>query len=137
MQDIYDTFRPPGFGSMNTYLFVSRAPAFITFLRNAFYAEEIARTLRPDGITIANAILKIGDTHFMIAEARAGFSDMRTCFYLYTQMVDSMYKNALQHGAEAVFPPSDQEYGDRQGGIKDPWGNYWWISKRLSETDYE
>ena len=32
---------------------------------------------------------------------------------------------------------SDMPYGDRQGGVKDPFGNIWWISQRLVDGPYE
>lgn len=72
----------------------------------------------------------------MISQAAGQFEGMRTAFYLYVNDVDSLYEIALKHGAESVFPPSDMEFGDRQGGIVDPAGNYWWISKRLEEQGY-
>ncbi len=27
-------------------------------------------------------------------------------------------------------------YGDRQGGVRDAWGNIWWISQRLVDGPY-
>jgi PhnB protein len=28
-------------------------------------------------------------------------------------------------------------YGDRQGGVRDPAGNIWWISQRIVRAPYE
>ena len=61
---------------------------------------------------------------------------MRTSFYLFVNDADALYQRALNFGALKVFDPMDMEYGDRQGGVIDPSGNYWWISKRLEEKDY-
>ncbi|NNE75804.1 MAG: VOC family protein, partial [Pricia sp.] len=61
---------------------------------------------------------------------------MRASFYLYVNDVDVVYANAVAQGAESNFPPADMDYEDRQAGIKDPAGNYWWISKRLIEKGY-
>jgi len=30
----------------------------------------------------------------------------------------------------------DMPYGDRQGGVKDPHGNIWWISQRTLHDPY-
>jgi PhnB protein len=32
---------------------------------------------------------------------------------------------------------ADMPYGDRQGGVRDAWGNLWWISQRLVDAPYE
>jgi uncharacterized glyoxalase superfamily protein PhnB len=50
--------------------------------------------------------------------------------------VDEIYQLAMKNGAKSVFEPADQDFGDRQGGIEDPAGNYWWISMRLEEKNY-
>lgn len=31
---------------------------------------------------------------------------------------------------------ADMPYGDRQGGIRDPHGNVWWVSQRLVHGPY-
>ena len=137
MNPIFQTYRPEGFGTVNGYLFVENPLELIDFLVNAFYAEEINRTLNPNNGDLANVILKIGTSCFMISQARGPFLNMRTAFYLYVDDVDDMHQRALAHGATAEFNPADMDYGDRQSGIKDPSGNYWWISKRLKEKGYE
>ena len=65
------------------------------------------------------------------------FEGMRSSFYLYTADVDALYADALEAGAASVLEPADMDYGDRQAGVTDPEGNYWWISMRLAETDYD
>lgn len=136
MNSKFDTFRPDGFKTVNTYLFVKDPEGLISYLQRSFYAEEISRTLRPDSGEIANVILKIGDTCIMLSQANGPFLNMRTSLYLYVKNVDEMYKNAIDNGGKSVFEPGDQDFGDRQGGIEDPAGNYWWISSRLKEGNY-
>jgi PhnB protein len=29
------------------------------------------------------------------------------------------------------------DYGDRQGGVRDPFGNLWFVSTRLADGSYE
>jgi PhnB protein len=41
MNQIYNTFRPTGFGRVSVYLFREDPKALIDFLQKAFYAEEI------------------------------------------------------------------------------------------------
>ena len=131
----YDTYLPPGFSTINTYLFVANPQELIDFLQNAFHAEEISRTMRDE--EIANVILKIGHSCMMISQARGMFEGMRTSMYLFTNDVDTLHQQALNHGGKEVLEPADMDYEDRQSWIEDPAGNYWWISKRLVEKGYE
>ena len=42
----------------------------------------------------------------------------------------------LAQGATQVMAVDDQPYGDRQGGLKDAWGNDWWGSQRTVLEPY-
>lgn len=137
MKKIYNTYKPEGFSTMNTYLFVSNPFELIDFLKNAFYASEESRTMNPENGDLSNCILKIGNSCFMISQARGTFLNMRTAIYLYVDDVDALHQRAIEHGADVVFEAEDMPYGDRQSGVVDPSGNYWWISKRLVERGYE
>lgn len=136
MKKIFDTYRPEGFHTVNAYMFVSNPEEEIDFLKKAFYAKEINRTTNKEG-DIGNCVLQIGDSCFMISQARDEFEGMRTSFYLFVEDVDMVFQNALAKGGAVVFEPMDMSYKDRQGGIKDPAGNYWWISKRLVSKGYD
>jgi uncharacterized glyoxalase superfamily protein PhnB len=137
MNKIYNTYRPEGFGTISSYLMVEKPEELIDFLKIAFYAEELNRSMNPKTDEIANVILKIGTSCFMISQARDQFLNMRTTFYLYVDDVDAMHKRAIENGAKEEFEPADMPYEDRQSGVVDPSGNYWWISKRLVEKEYE
>ena len=136
MDDMYDTYRPEGFHTISPYLMIEDPAGLIRFLEKAFNAEELGRTLDDTGEIIRNAILKIGDSCFMLGQARGEFMGMRTSFYLYVADADKMYQRAVDAGGTGLFAPMDMDYGDRQGGVIDPAGNYWWISTRLSEEAY-
>lgn len=133
----YNTFRPKGFGTVSPYLFASDPETLISFLKSAFDAQELSRTINPDNGDIANCILKLGDSCIMISQARGDFEGMSTSFYLYVENIDEVFEHALKCGATEVFKPADMDYGDRQGGVQDPAGNYWWISKRFVQSNYQ
>ncbi len=124
MNTIFDTYTPDGFGTMNPYLFAEKPLALITFLKEAFDAQEVHRTVNPKTGDLANVILKIGTSCFMISQARKPFLNMRTAFYLYVNNVDEVHQRAIEYGAKEEFAPMDMDYGDRQSGIVDPSGNY-------------
>ena len=133
---IYQTFLPDGFSTVNSYIFSEDPKGLIEFYKKAFYAEELSRTVHPEKGDILNCIIKIGYSAFMISQARGEFLGMRSSFYLFTENVDELHKNALKNGGKLVLDPMDMDYDDRQSGIIDPSGNYWWISKRLVQKNY-
>jgi uncharacterized glyoxalase superfamily protein PhnB len=51
--------------------------------------------------------------------------------YLYVDDVDATYQRALQAGATTVMEPTDEEDGDRRGGVQDPFGNMWFLARHL------
>lgn len=136
MNKIFNTFKPKGFNTVTPYLFADNPQKMIDFLKNAFYAIEINRSVNPKTGDIANVILQIGDTCFMISQAREQFEGMRTALYLFVDDVETIHKRAIENGAKVEFEPGDMPYGDRQSGIIDPCGNYWWISKRKEKKGY-
>ena len=44
---------------------------------------------------------------------------------------------ALATGATLEMAVADMPYGDRQGGIRDPAGNIWWISQHMEDKPYD
>ena len=137
MNKIFEPYRPEGFGTMSGYLFSENPEELIDFLKKAFYAEELNRSINPTNGDIANVILKIGSSCFMMSQARGQFLNMRTAFCLYVDDVDLIHKRAVANGAKVEFEPANMDYEDRQSGIIDPSGNYWWISKRLVTKGYD
>ena len=131
MDNIFNTYKPDNFHTVTPYLFVNNPQRFIDFLKNAFLAIELSRTINP-----TNGILQIGDTCFMVSQAREQFEGMKTSMYLYVDDVEIIHKRAIEHGAKVEFEPTDMPYEDRQSGIIDPCGNYWWISKRQVNKGY-
>jgi len=133
----FEAYKPNGFHTVNSYLFVDNPQKLIDFLKNAFFAQEINRSTIAETGEIANVILKIGDTCFMISQAREQFVGMRTALYFFVDNVEEMHERAIKYGATEEFEPADMPYQDRQSGIIDPCGNYWWISKRKVKEGYD
>lgn len=126
---------PEGYHSITPYLIVKDADKLIDFLKNAFGAKEIHRSLKPEG-QIMHAEVQIGDSRIMMAEA----SDQITApvlLYLYVEDVDSVYKQAIKAGGVSLGEPMDQFYGDRSGGVQDPSGNHWWIGTHVEDITPE
>lgn len=48
--------------------------------------------------------------------------------YVYVADVDDAYARALKSGATSVAKPADKPYDERTAGVKDGFGNTWWMA---------
>jgi uncharacterized glyoxalase superfamily protein PhnB len=124
---------PEGLRAVTPFLHPHGAPQLIDFLERAFGAEEQSRTQSPDGV-IRHATVKIGDSMIEMGEAHGPWQPMPTTFFLYVDDVDSWYERAVAAGATSRGAPADQPYGDRVGGVADPFDNLWYIATHISDA---
>lgn len=132
----YDVKLPTGFATVFPYFFVEDAPGFIEFLIKGLGGEEVLRTTKENG-KIANSQIRFGRYAIMVGEPSDAYPPMPTSCYLFVKNVDTVIPRALEMGAVLEMPVMDMPYGDRQGGIRDPWGNLWWISERIADGGYQ
>jgi PhnB protein len=123
---------PAGMHSITPYLHPKGAPKVIDFLRQAFGAEEVFRAQDSAG-TIHHAKLRIGDSIIAMGEAHGPYQPMPPALHLYVSDTDDAYERALEAGAVSIDEPVDQAYGDRYAGVKDPFGNVWYIATHLHD----
>jgi PhnB protein len=127
---------PEGYHTITPCLTVQGANKLIDFMKRAFEATEIERMTNADG-TIKHAEVRIGDSVVMISESRGEWKPMPGAFYLYVNDADVIYKRAIQAGAVSVMEPLDTFYGNRESGVKDQFGNYWWIATHIDDISPE
>jgi len=118
---------PEGYHTVTPYLVVKGVPQLIDFLARAFGARERMRDLRPDG-SVAHAEVELGDSVIMLGESQSETGAMPAMVHLYVADADRAYHRALDAGAISLREPTDQPYGDRMAGVKDSFGNQWWIA---------
>ena len=123
---------PEGLFSVNPYLHPRRAEPLISFLKRAFGAEEIAKYTSPDGV-VRRAQIRVGDSVIEMGEAQGKYETMTAMFYLYVPNMEAVYKQALAAGATSFQEPTDQPYGDRNAGVKDAFGNRWFIATHVKD----
>jgi PhnB protein len=128
-----ETYYREGFPIVQPYLHPLRAEPVITFLKRAFGARELGRYATPDGV-IHHSTLKIGDGALEMGEAQGPYQPMPGMFYLYVPDADAVYRRALEAGATSISEPADQSYGDRSGGVKDVFGNQWYIATHIKDV---
>ncbi len=117
-----------GFSTVTPYLIVPDVDKLIHFVTQAFGATELSRTTGSAGGT--HAEVKIGDSMVMIGGG-AKNAPMPTMLHIYMHNVDSIYKQALEAGATSIMEPADQSDGERRAGVKDVFGNQWYIGEPL------
>ena len=125
-----------GYHTVTPYLVVAEVAQLIDFLKQAFGAAEIQRTTRPDG-SIGHAEVRMGDSRVMMGEAGGEFPPIPAMLHLYVEDADALYRRALQAGATPLREPEDQFYGERMAGVKDKFGNQWWIATHIEDVSPE
>jgi PhnB protein len=121
-----------GAPDVQPYLHPRRAEPVINFLKRAFGAEDLGRFASSDGV-IQHVTMKIDDSHIEMGESQGPYQPMNSMFYLYVPDCDAVYKRALDAGATSISEPKDQSYGDRSGGVKDVFGNQWYIATHIKD----
>lgn len=125
---------PPGFNTVTPYFFIDDAQSFLEFLVQGLGGVEIGRHM--NGERIANAQVRLDTSTVMVSEASVAFPAMPASYYLYVENADQAMAKALAAGGTQIMQVADMPYHDRQGGIKDPFGNLWWLSQRLIDGPY-
>ncbi len=121
------TFVGPGFNNIAPYILVNGAASFIEFLKSAFHGVERIRVPKPDG-SVMHAEVGIGNSVIELADANEQHPPRPAVVHLYVDSADATYARALQAGAQSVYPVADQPWGDRQGCVKDLFGNIWYVA---------
>ena len=128
--------KPEGYSTVTPYFVVPGAAEFIEFLTAAFGGQEKSRHGTPDG-KIMHAEVRIGDSLVMLGDSSPEFEPTRASIHVYVDDVDSTYRRALDAGGESLREPEDQFYGDRSAGIKDRFGNQWWLATHVEDVSPE
>jgi uncharacterized glyoxalase superfamily protein PhnB len=126
---------PAGYATVTPYLCVADADKLIEFLKQAFDAQLLFKMDGPGG-RIMHAEMTIGDSRIMLAQPAPG-QETHAMIHLYLPDTDAVYARALAAGATSVREPADQFYGDRSAGVRDPFGNQWYIATHIEDVSPE
>ncbi len=135
---------PDGYHSVTPYLIFDGAARAIEFYKQAFAAAEVFRMEGPDG-RVGHAEIKIGNSHVMLADEHPeiGARSPRSIggspisLMLYVEDVDAVVSQAVEAGAKLTRPVADQFYGDRTGGVEDPFGYAWYVATHVEDVPPE
>jgi PhnB protein len=132
---------PEGYHSITPYLIVDDGARALEFYKRAFGAVEKFRMPAPGG-RIGHAEMTIGDSTFMLADENPsmGARSAKTLggspmfLMIYTEDVDRMVAQALAAGGSLKRPIANQFYGDRTGGVDDPFGYHWYVATHVEDV---
>lgn len=135
---------PDGYNSVTPYLIIDGAARALEFYKKALGAEETVRMPAPGG-RIGHAEMRIGSSVIMLADenpevgARSpkSFGGSPISLMLYVEDVDKAFARAVQAGATVQRPLANQFYGDRTGGIVDPFGHIWYLATHVEDVSPE
>lgn len=134
---------PDGYESLMPYLVVKDAARAIDFYCQIFGATELFRM--DDKGRIGHAELQFPGTRLMLADEypELGYHAPQpgelppVGLMLYVEDVDAVVAHAVAAGATQERPVADQFYGDRTGGIVDPFGHRWYIATHIEDVSPE
>jgi len=135
---------PEGYRSVTPYLIIRGAARALQFYQQAFGAVELLRMEAPEG-RISHAEIRIGDSTLMLADEHPeigakspeAWGGSPVSLMLYVEDVDRVFAQAMEAGATVDRPLADQFYGDRTGGLKDPFGHVWYIATHIEDVSPE
>jgi len=118
-------------------LLINNGVKDISFYSKAFGAEEHLCFRNDDGsvhvaeLAIEGVVFHLHETtkpYFFSPEKYQGTT---VIIGLFVSDVEAVMKRAILAGAMEVNPTTDYPYGYRQGEIKDPFGHYWLIQRKI------
>lgn len=135
------SYRPDGYANLTPYLIVNDGAAAIEFYKTAFSATITECLTTPEG-RVMHAELRIGDSPVMLGEhqnlsVQATPNYAPVSLYAYVEDADAVFAKAIAAGAQEVAPMESKFYGNREGGVADPFGITWWLATRIAEPTAE
>ena len=132
---------PDGYHSITPYLIVEGAARALEFYKTAFGALEKFRMPGPDG-RIGHAEMRVGDSVIMLADGNPSigakgpkaYGGSPVSLMVYVEDVDKIFAQAVAAGATVERPLANQFYGDRTGGIVDPFGHKWYLATHVEDV---
>ena len=110
------------------YLVIPNAIKFFDFVEKVFGGKETGRFL-DDQQSLMHGEVNIGGSTIMFGNSSEEWPPQPAGLYINVENADQTYQQALANGAAVVQEMSDKDYG-RTGGVKDPFGNTWWITSQ-------
>lgn len=131
-------FQPDGYNTVTPYLIVENAGEVVDFLTSVLGGKERMRMPGANG-GIGHTEVEIGDSLIMMADTAESENNitMTAMIHVYLDDVDAAYKAAIAAGLTSEREPVTQFYGDRVAGVKDRFGNLWYMASHVEDVPPE
>jgi uncharacterized glyoxalase superfamily protein PhnB len=135
-------YTPARLHALTPYLATDDPVRAIEWYTEVFDARLIDEpVVMPDG-RIGHAELRVGDSVFMLAgefpeedhRSPVTLGGSTVGLMLHVPDADATYAKAVEYGATPLRPIAEQ-YGARQGTLRDPFGHRWFIATALEPDD--
>jgi uncharacterized glyoxalase superfamily protein PhnB len=135
-------YTPARLHSLTPYLATNDPARAIEWYTEVFDARLLGDPIvMPDG-RIGHAELRVGDTVFMLAGefaeeqhlAPTTLGGSTVGLMLHVPDADATYAKAVELGATPLRPIAEQ-YGARQGTLRDPFGHRWFVATAIEADD--
>lgn len=134
---------PDGYTTVTPYLIIRGAAQAIDFYKRAFGAKELYRM--EQGGLVRHAELQIGTARIMLGDempdrpfkSPQALGGSPISLLLYVEDCDATFAQAVKAGAKVEREPATQFYGDRTGGVEDPFGFTWYVSTHVEDVSEE
>lgn len=133
---------PPGYGTITPSLTLKNTQKALDFYKKAFGAQVIDNMKTPDGKGTMHATMRIGDNIIMMGDEMPGEHCSKSAetmggspvsLFVYLPNVDASFQQAVKAGASITMPVADMFWGDRCGGLKDPFGYTWMLATHVRD----
>ena len=118
-----------GMGAVRPYVY--GPPRLLDFVQWTFGAELVESS--PDGSEVE---VRLGDSMIALSlhERLPDGAGTGGSIKVYVEDADATHARALDAGATPIAAPEDKPYRERAGGVRDAFGNSWWISTYRGEA---
>lgn len=136
---------PEGYHTITPVLSQRDTVEAIRFYQEAFGAEELEVFSKPEGTGTIHATIRIGDSIVMMGDeapeqgcqSALSLGASPISLYVYVEDVDAVFARAISAGATETMAVWDAFWGDRCGGLKDPFGYSWMIATHVRDVSEE
>jgi PhnB protein len=135
--------------SIMPFLNIEGVANAVEFYKSVFGATVLMRDEEPSGI-VSHAMLKMGDTTVMLSDptsrdvkqndvhglsrAPRSYGGSPVHMYIYVADTDDVVRRAVAAGAKIIDEVENRDWGDRCGGIEDPYGHVWFVGTPLKDV---
>jgi PhnB protein len=135
--------------SIMPFMYIEGAAKAVEFYKSVFGATVLMRDEEPSGI-VSHAMLKMGATTVMLSDPTSAdvkqndvhhlsrtprsYGGSPVHLYIYVADVDDVVRRAVEAGAKIIDEVENKDWGDRCGGIEDPYGHVWFVGTPLKDV---